>query len=157
MEGELIQALQNREDPTPCVTDMTEFADNLSEQALSLIQFAVRQKGTTKARRPENRNNIIKQFEDTFHLIGGVPRLALWADQNPTQFFLLYSKLIPNAAKLSLTEVNPADLTPEALKSISTEQLKRLLITNIKQSATEEETLPVEDAGSATQDGSDEE
>ena len=34
-------------------------------------------------------------FQSAFDLIGGIPRLALWADKNPTAFFSLYSKLIP--------------------------------------------------------------
>ena len=36
-------------------------------------------------------------FQHAFDLIGGVPRLALWADKNPTAFFSLYSKLIPSS------------------------------------------------------------
>lgn len=38
-------------------------------------------------------------FQSAFDLIGGVPRLALWADKNPTAFFSLYSKLIPSSVK----------------------------------------------------------
>lgn len=34
-------------------------------------------------------------FQAAFDLIGGIPRLALWADKNPSAFFSLYSKLIP--------------------------------------------------------------
>ena len=34
-------------------------------------------------------------FQSAFDLIGGIPRLALWADKNPSAFFALYSKLIP--------------------------------------------------------------
>lgn len=36
-------------------------------------------------------------FQSAFDLIGGVPRLALWADKNPSAFFALYSKLIPSS------------------------------------------------------------
>lgn len=36
-------------------------------------------------------------FQQTFELIGGIPRLALWADKNPSAFFALYSKLIPSS------------------------------------------------------------
>lgn len=38
-------------------------------------------------------------FQAAFDLIGGIPRLALWADKNPTAFFSLYSKLIPSTVK----------------------------------------------------------
>lgn len=42
-------------------------------------------------------------FQSAFDLIGGIPRLALWADKNPTAFFSLYSKLIPSSIQ---AEVN---------------------------------------------------
>lgn len=44
-------------------------------------------------------------FQSAFDLIGGIPRLALWADKNPTAFFSLYSKLIPSSilAKVDAT------------------------------------------------------
>ena len=44
-------------------------------------------------------------FQSAFDLIGGIPRLALWADKNPTVFFSLYSKLIPSSilAKVDAT------------------------------------------------------
>lgn len=42
-------------------------------------------------------------FQQAFDLIGGIPRLALWADRNPSAFFTLYSKLIPSTVK---TDVN---------------------------------------------------
>lgn len=41
-------------------------------------------------------------FQQAFDLIGGVPRLALWADKNPTAFFSLYSKLIPSSVKAEI-------------------------------------------------------
>ena len=42
-----------------------------------------------------------KAFQQAFDMIGGVPRLALWADQNPTKFYALYSKLVPATAEIS--------------------------------------------------------
>lgn len=41
-----------------------------------------------------------KAFQQAFEMIGGVPRLALWADQNPTKFYSLYSKLVPSTAEI---------------------------------------------------------
>jgi hypothetical protein len=38
-------------------------------------------------------------FQQAFDLIGGVPRLALWADQNPSKFYPLYSKLMPHTVE----------------------------------------------------------
>lgn len=42
-------------------------------------------------------------FQQAFDLIGGIPRLALWADRNPSAFFTLYSKLIPSTVKADVT------------------------------------------------------
>lgn len=41
-----------------------------------------------------------RAFQQAFELIGGVPRLALWADQNPTKFYTLYSKLVPATSEI---------------------------------------------------------
>lgn len=41
------------------------------------------------------RRQVVNAFQDAFALIGGTPRLALWADENPGAFYALYSKLMP--------------------------------------------------------------
>jgi hypothetical protein len=41
-----------------------------------------------------------KAFQQAFDMIGGVPRLSLWADQNLTKFYTLYSKLMPSTAEI---------------------------------------------------------
>jgi hypothetical protein len=61
--------------------------------------------------------NVREQFAFAFELIGGIPRLAHWAHQNPDKFFQLYSKLIPaqitgadgGAIKVELSWVNGRD------------------------------------------------
>lgn len=44
---------------------------------------------------PLRTNRAAKAFEQAFELIGGVPRLALWADRNPSKFYAMFSKMIP--------------------------------------------------------------
>lgn len=41
--------------------------------------------------------NVKEQFQHAFELIGGIPRLAMWAHENPSQFYSLYSKMIPQS------------------------------------------------------------
>ena len=41
------------------------------------------------------RADVIRAFQHSFELIGGVPRLALWADANPGDFYKLYGRLLP--------------------------------------------------------------
>ena len=41
------------------------------------------------------RQDVVNAFTNAFQMIGGVDRLALWADQNPSEFYRLYGKLLP--------------------------------------------------------------
>ena len=42
-----------------------------------------------------NRSDVVGAFQQAFEVIGGVNRLTLWANQNPKEFYQLYSKLMP--------------------------------------------------------------
>jgi len=67
--------------------------------------------------------NVREQFLHAFELIGGIPRLAHWAHQNPDKFFPLYSKLIPaqvtgadgGAIKIELSWLNSRDTSGRSL------------------------------------------
>jgi hypothetical protein len=67
--------------------------------------------------------NVRLQFQHAFELIGGIPRLAHWAHQNPDKFFQLYSKLIPaqvtgadgGAIKIELGWLNTRDTSGRSL------------------------------------------
>lgn len=61
------------------------------------------------------RSHAVRAFQEAFELIGGIPRLAIWADENPSQFYKLYSRLIPPAVqevngKVTLVHVLPRTL-----------------------------------------------
>lgn len=64
---------------------------------------------TRNLRVPRNRDlkraQVVNAFMDAFQLIGGTPRLALWADENPTEFYRLYSKLMPKEDKTQDNEM----------------------------------------------------
>lgn len=117
--------------------------DSLSEEAQALINYE-----RYRARPPKGftKQDIVTQFNEVFQLIGGVPRLALWADQNPTQFFQLYSKLIPATLKAEL--VLPPDLdhiTPEQLREMPTDTLKQLLMIRASAEATDTDPAPTDE------------
>lgn len=42
-----------------------------------------------------SRQKVVQAFAEAFQLIGGVNRLTLWANQNPGEFYKLYTKLMP--------------------------------------------------------------
>ena len=53
-----------------------------------------------------SRKDVVQSFQSAFELIGGVPRLALWANEHETEFFKLYSRLLPSQASSALGESN---------------------------------------------------
>lgn len=63
--------------------------------------------------------NARLQFQQAFELVGGIPRLALWANANYDKFIALYSKMIPTQisgegggpVKIQLEWLNGRDTT----------------------------------------------
>lgn len=53
---------------------------------------------TTKAVDGFTRQDVVNAFQRAFTMIGGVQRLALWANQNPDKFFPLYAKMMPSTS-----------------------------------------------------------
>lgn len=53
-----------------------------------------------------NRMDVVQAFNNAFQMMGGVPRLALWANQNPDKFYPLYAKLMPSTSVNISTEGN---------------------------------------------------
>jgi hypothetical protein len=67
---------------------------------------------------PLRSGRAAKAFQQAFDLIGGVPRLALWADQNPDKFFPIYSKLIPTSIEAKTqakVDINLSWVDPQRL------------------------------------------
>lgn len=44
------------------------------------------------------RNDVVAAFQRAFLQIGGVSRLAIWANANPDKFYPLYAKLMPSTS-----------------------------------------------------------
>ncbi len=52
------------------------------------------------------RKMVVTAFNDAFELMGGIPRLAIWAHEHPTEFYKLYSRLLPSQSSSALGETN---------------------------------------------------
>jgi hypothetical protein len=65
------------------------------------------------------KQKLLIAMDETFDLIGGVPRLAIWADQNPDEYYKLYAKTLPQQIQASidgkLTHIIRPALPPTAL------------------------------------------
>ena len=94
-----------------------EFQEQPSEQAETFIEVTDWDKTMQALSTPNtrlaipsnrefNRKQVVTAFSNAFELIGGVPRLALWADANPSDFFKLYSRLLPSQSSSALGESN---------------------------------------------------
>lgn len=73
------------------------------EETLSFVpaDFRALQEAYAKKtrRKPLKRSKIAEQYDDAFELIGGVPRLALFAHEDPGAFYKLHARLIPTEQK----------------------------------------------------------
>ena len=84
------------EDPQP----YSEVAEDCKE----LSKLATSGNGVSRISVPRElqRKRVVNAFQDAFELIGGVPRLAHWADQSPSAFYKLYARLLPSTAQQQL-------------------------------------------------------
>jgi len=51
--------------------------------------------------------NAKENIQAVFLRLGGTSRMAEWAEENPTDFYKIYSRLIPTDVKLSGDAENP--------------------------------------------------
>jgi hypothetical protein len=71
-----------------------------------LSKLANHQKVTIPRNPHFTRKDVVHAFQSAFELIGGVPRLAVWANEHETEFYKLYSRLLPSQASSALGESN---------------------------------------------------
>lgn len=106
---EFIPAEEFVEDEVGAETREVEYVDTeaYSEQAVmgqELTGLAESGNGVTRLSIPREvkRAKVVNAFHEAFELIGGVPRLAHWADQSPSAFYKLYARLLPTQANQQL-------------------------------------------------------
>ncbi len=58
-----------------------------------------------------SRRDVVNAFQQAFELIGGVPRLALWAHEHETEFYKLHARLLPSQSSSALGESNQLNIT----------------------------------------------
>lgn len=72
---------------------MSQDTDNLlnkvADGVVPLPRFNRRKDGFS-------RNDVVEAFQSAFLMVGGIQRLALWGNDNPTEFYRLYAKLLPS-------------------------------------------------------------
>ncbi len=83
--------------------DQKPYSD-VAEDCKELTKLATSGNGVSRISVPRElqRKRVVNAFQDAFELIGGVPRLAHWADQSPSAFYKLYARLLPTTAQQQL-------------------------------------------------------
>ncbi len=70
-----------------------------SDKTFDIIEAQDRlPKGARRKKDGFNRMDVVTAFQNAFDMMGGVSRLALWANQNPDKFYPLYSRLMPSTS-----------------------------------------------------------
>jgi len=111
LQGELIPGTESTSPTQENTESTTTTPEEPTEKELFLdLEPLKRLSKGENIRVPRNqhftRKDVVHAFQSAFELIGGVPRLAMWANQNETEFFKLYSRLLPSQASSALGESN---------------------------------------------------
>jgi len=79
------------------VYDDPEPYSEAASRCRSLSELAHSGNGVSRISVPRDvkRKRVVSAFHDAFEMIGGVPRLAHWADDHPTDFYKLYARILP--------------------------------------------------------------
>ena len=93
-EGEEVERVYDDPEPYSEAAEMGKELTGLAESGNGVSRISVP--------RELKRQKVVNAFQDAFELIGGVPRLAHWADQSPSAFYKLYARLLPTTAQQQL-------------------------------------------------------
>jgi hypothetical protein len=84
-----------------------------------------------------SRADVVNNFVTAFEVIGGTTRLALWANENTTEFYRLFGKLIPSS---SIAEIMH-HRDPTDARQLTTAELEEM----VRQRLTAEKVIPISD------------
>ncbi len=70
----------------------------MEDETFTVIDGQNRIPRARRAKDGFNRMDVVNAFNNAFQMIGGVPRLALWANANPDKFYPLYARLMPSTS-----------------------------------------------------------
>jgi hypothetical protein len=70
-----------------------------------------------------SRSDVVNSFASAFTMIGGTPRLALWANENPGEFYKLFGKLLPSTTMSEIVHRKEDG----NLRTYTTEELEEML------------------------------
>lgn len=93
--------MDNGETPDIKASQVTDMASDLQDMGdgfkMSKELTALLQRGIHAAKLPRalRTQKAAESIQTVFEIIGGVPRLAMWADEHPKDFYTLFARMIP--------------------------------------------------------------
>ena len=105
----------------PCMSEhnLARTAEDILSGLSELNSVQLRMPKTAKF----SRADVVNAFSSAFELIGGTTRLALWANDNPGEFFKLFGKLLPSSSQVELVG---RPLSDDDLKKYTTAELRQM-------------------------------
>jgi len=110
--------------PTQPKQELMEAQEEISEPTTELFSLNLAPiqalKDGGEVSRPKgafSRRQVVENMQAAFDLIGGTPRLAVWADDNQTDFYRMYAKLLPSGNSSALGESNKMEITMKIARS----------------------------------------
>lgn len=87
-------------------SQITDMASELTALGISKEMQELLDRGLHSSKLPKQLRTAraAEAMQQAFELIGGVPRLALWADRNPDKFYPLFARMIPQTVAPVLPE-----------------------------------------------------
>lgn len=92
-------------------TDDVSFEDRVQDYSDEMAEFlSDTAKGLQKInrvpRKGYKKERFLQAMQEAFEIIGGVPRLAVWADKNQDEFYKLCGKTVPALVQQINNNVN---------------------------------------------------
>lgn len=113
--GECVKLLRMEFLPAKPIFDDVLYSEQMDSV---LSETARRTKAVLQAPRKKfDRERFLCAMGEAFELIGGVPRLALWADQNPGQFYQLFGKTLPQTNMVDIMAKMQMQILPALPRS----------------------------------------
>ena len=101
-------------------------SDNLARSAEEILSGLADLRGVS-LRVPKtakfSRGDVVSAFQSAFELLGGTTRLALWANENPGEFYKLFGKLLPSSSQVELIG---RPTTDDDLRKYTTQELRQM-------------------------------
>lgn len=68
------------------------------------------------------RGDVVSAITSVFEMIGGIPRFAVWANENEGEYYKIYAKLMPSQQQVNITvgdNGKPREMTTDELNALA--------------------------------------